>query len=75
MATVEVNGERAPELEPLMNPAQVAEVLGVSASTVIRLRREGAFPTVMVGKRPRFRARDIAAYIGQDGEQNGNDAA
>lgn len=53
--------------EPLMrSPLEVAELLGVSESTVRRLIREGALPCVRVGRRVLVH-RDVVARLAESG--------
>lgn len=54
--------------EPLRFPrflteSQVAEVLGVSVDTVARMRKRGAIPFRMIGRRVKFTEDDVLAYI------------
>lgn len=50
--------------ERLITDAEAADVLGVSRTTVRRLRYTGALPTVRVGAVARIKTSDLAAYIG-----------
>jgi excisionase family DNA binding protein len=48
----------------LLRPRDVSGVLGVSLATVRRLTEAGDLPHVRVtGRRPRYRAEDVAAFI------------
>lgn len=57
--------------EPMLSPAQVGELLGLSRSTVDRMRREGKGPPWIKvsgeighsGGRIRYRRSDIEAYL------------
>jgi excisionase family DNA binding protein len=42
---------------------EVAHILGIDRSTLYRLMRDDDLPAVRVGKRLRFRAEDIEAYL------------
>jgi excisionase family DNA binding protein len=55
-----------PEANPLLRPTDVAEVLGVSLSSVYKLTRNGVLPTVTVGgrKSTRIRTADLRAFLG-----------
>ena len=57
-----------PEANPLLRPTDVAEVLGVSLSSVYKLTRNGVLPTVTVGgrKSTRTRTADLGAFLGLD---------
>lgn len=46
-----------------MSRDQVAELLGASVSTVVRLERRGALPHVKLGRLVRFRPVDVEALI------------
>lgn len=49
--------------ERLITDSEAADVLGVSRTTVRRLRYTGALPTVRVGAVARIKESDLAAYI------------
>jgi excisionase family DNA binding protein len=48
---------------PLLSRDQVAECLGASVSTVVRLERRGDLPHVKLGRLVRFRPVDVDALI------------
>jgi excisionase family DNA binding protein len=48
---------------PLRTVNQLAAYLGVTRATVYKLVRGGDLPAVVVGKRLRFRAEDVDAYL------------
>lgn len=55
---------RVPELEPLMTPAEVADLYRVSVATVGRWRREGRLtPVSTPGGRPRYDAAKVRAFL------------
>lgn len=54
---------------PLMTPKEVASELRVTERHILRLVRDGALPSVRVGRFHRFEPDDIAAY------RNGNRSA
>lgn len=47
----------------LLSRDQVAECLGMSVSTVVRLEQRGALPHVKLGRLVRFRPGDVEALI------------
>lgn len=47
-------------------PRQVAEYLQVSYSMVLALIRRGELPAVYVGRLPRVRETDLAAYVDRE---------
>jgi excisionase family DNA binding protein len=49
--------------QPLLTDHQVAELLGVSRTTVRRLRYDGALPFLYVAGVVRIRPEDVAAYV------------
>jgi excisionase family DNA binding protein len=54
----------APELEPLMTPAEVADLFRVDVATVGRWAREGRLtPVPTPGGRPRFNAAKVRAMV------------
>jgi len=55
-----------PETNPLLRPTEVAQVLGVSLSSVYKLTRTGVLPTVTVGGRKsmRIRTADLRTFLG-----------
>ena len=38
-------------------------MLAIERTTLYRLRRKGALPTVQIGRKPRFRVSDLTALI------------
>lgn len=51
-------------LEPMMTVREVAQLLGISADTVYRLKdRPGGIPVYKVGGRLRFKRPEVEAYI------------
>jgi excisionase family DNA binding protein len=52
-----------PQLEPLLSPAQVGEMLGLQSKTVQKLARYGELPAVRIGRYWRFRASDLNKWI------------
>jgi excisionase family DNA binding protein len=50
---------------PLLNPEQVAELLGVSVRYVWRLGRDGELPRIKVGKYVRFDPVEVDTFIEQ----------
>lgn len=61
-----MNNEAAQPLPRLLNERQVAQLLGVSAMTVLRMRRDGTGPAfVRVGPRfVRYNLADVEAWLG-----------
>jgi len=55
-----------PEVNPLLRPIDVAEVLGVSLASVYKLIRNGVLPAITVGgrKSTRVRTADLRAFLG-----------
>jgi hypothetical protein len=51
--------------QPLLTPARVAEILGVSVATLAtwRCTQRYPLPWVLVGRRVRYQAADVAAFI------------
>jgi excisionase family DNA binding protein len=54
-----------PDAPAFYSPADVQRLLRVSASTVTRLMRSGALPTVKIGRCRRVPARALGAYVAQ----------
>lgn len=50
-------------MEQMMSRAEVQELLGVSASTLDRLAREGRIPAYKIRGRWRFFASEVSAYV------------
>jgi excisionase family DNA binding protein len=52
-------------IDPLLTPEQVAKLLVVSEETLSAWRSTGRqqLPFVRIGKLPRYRPQDVAAYI------------
>jgi len=46
-----------------MTTKEVAEVLAVSESMVLKLRRQGLLPCKQIGTLYRFRREDVAAFV------------
>jgi excisionase family DNA binding protein len=54
----------------LLSVADVAEILGVKRSTVYSLVRDGKLtPVDLPVRKTKFRKADIAAFIGEDGDE------
>lgn len=54
----------APELEyPLLTAAQVGEMLGIPAKTVLQFAREGRLPVIELGKHRRFCRAQVAGAV------------
>lgn len=51
------------ELEPLLTAAQVADVLGFSAGTIVDWSERGTIPSFKVGGRLRFRESEVLAWL------------
>lgn len=57
-----------------MTEQQLADYLEVSLSTVVRLRREGTGPpVVMIGRRPRYLRSEVDAWIAGGGSAQRTD--
>ena len=52
----------------LLNRDEVADCLGTSVSTVVRLEKRGDLPRVKLGRLVRFRSMDVEALIQQHSE-------
>ncbi len=50
-------------MQPLMTPAQVAELLAVSSRTVRRLAESGELPGLRIGSQWRFREQTVRAWV------------
>ncbi len=48
---------------PLLRPAEVAEILGVSRSQVSALKRKGKLRAVMIESSPRYEVSELERYI------------
>lgn len=57
----------------LLSRDQVAECLGMSVSTVVRLEQRGALPHVKLGRLVRFRPGDVEALIDRASAESMND--
>lgn len=58
-----------PELEPLMTPAEVADLFRVDVATVGRWAREGRLkPVTTPGGRPRYDAAMVRALIAEEAQ-------
>ena len=53
------------ELPLLLNAKQLAELMGVSISTVYELMREEGFPTLKIGKRIVVPKEELRAWISE----------
>ena len=53
------------DIKRLLRRDEVAECLGASISTVVRLEKRGDLPRVKLGRLVRFRAVDVHALIDQ----------
>jgi len=51
------------DLERLLRPREVAEVLQLSQMQIYRLARQGQLPCVVVGKSVRFKAAELSLFI------------
>jgi len=49
--------------EPLLRVGEVAKLLGVHPSTLLRLATSGRLPGVKIGKLWRFRGSDLDAWV------------
>ena len=56
--------------DKLLSRDQVAECLGASVSTVVRLEQRGELPRVKLGRLVRFRPGDVDALIEQSSEND-----
>jgi excisionase family DNA binding protein len=57
-----------------LSEQELADYLDVSLSTVIRMRREGTGPpVVMVGRRPRYLRKEVDAWIARGGSAQRTD--
>jgi excisionase family DNA binding protein len=61
----------APTTRRLLTPKQIAEDLQCSYSMVLALIRRGALRAVYVGRLPRVRDVDLAAYVDRGGTRGG----
>ena len=58
----------APAAQPLLRPAEAAERLAVSLTTLRRLVRSGEVPALRVGGSLRFDPQELADYLYGDAE-------
>jgi excisionase family DNA binding protein len=52
-------------IEPLLTAAQLADLLGFSAATVVDWSERGELPSFKVGGRLRFRESEVEAWLEQ----------
>jgi excisionase family DNA binding protein len=52
-------------IEPLLTAAQLAELLGFSAATVVDWSERGEVPSFKIGGRLRFRESEVAEWLEQ----------
>ena len=57
------DSRRLEQFERVLAPAEVCAILGVSESTLRRLRRSGALPAVWPRRHPRYRLSDVREYM------------
>jgi excisionase family DNA binding protein len=50
-------------IEPMLTAAELAEILGFSAGTIVDWSEEGKLPSFKVGGRLRFRESEVAAWL------------
>jgi len=50
-------------MNPLLRPADVAEIFDTSTRTVLRWAASGELASIRVGKVVRFRAADVEAFV------------
>lgn len=58
--------------DKLLNMKEVAQLLQVSVSTIIKLRNEGTFPTLYIGEAVRFDRAAVLEYVRQQSKGGGN---
>lgn len=63
--------EHDPQLEKLLKAKDVAELFGIPESSVYEHARTNLLPVVRIGRRVRFRPRDIAAFMSNGGRALG----
>jgi excisionase family DNA binding protein len=49
--------------EPLLDDKQVGELLGLHSKTVQRLARDGEIPSIRIGRKWRYRATALEAWL------------
>jgi hypothetical protein len=64
-----IQPETATPIEPLLTPADVARILGVSKRFLERSRSAGTFPApdVWLGRLPRYRPQTVRDFIAKGG--------
>jgi excisionase family DNA binding protein len=50
-------------LEPMLTAAELAEILGFSADTIVDWSEEGKIPSFKLGGRLRFRESEVLAWL------------
>jgi excisionase family DNA binding protein len=56
------------DIEPLMTPAAVCSLLGISKQTLYRIIQRGELTPVRVSRSPRFTAEAVRQYIDRNRE-------
>lgn len=59
------------EIDELLTDEQVRALLGVSRTTLWRLRREGGFPFGRVGRKYRYRKSEVLQWVKDDRRRAG----
>ena len=59
-----------PNMGRLLRPNDVAEILSVSKSYVYKLIRDGAIPSIQIGRSVRVRDRDLMVFIDERAQTN-----
>ena len=59
-----------PNIGRLLRPNDVAEILSVSKSYVYKLIRDGAIPSIQIGRSVRVRDRDLMVFIDERAQTN-----
>jgi excisionase family DNA binding protein len=65
---------QAVAFEPLLTPAEGAELLGIHAKTLIKMARAKVIQAIRIGKHWRFRASWINEYIADQLQSSGQPA-
>jgi excisionase family DNA binding protein len=63
----------AEQIERLLRPREVAQILQLSQMQIYRLARKGELPSVQVGKSVRFKPSLIANFIKENSKNEIND--
>lgn len=65
MAVIHSPGNSPANIEPTITQNQLCEYLGITAQTVIRLKKKKKIPFILLGSHPRFILTDVLKALGK----------